>query len=237
VAFDLTRLADLSPGLQRNLIRLAAGQLAPTQEITLAALDRAAAFISARSRNHMDLAGGMALLREEDVLYVCRDGARLPAEAWPQMPAQSDVMPVLLPGVTSLAGGWQLISERTPMRGLASGEPSQNRDRFRVWLDEARLPERLELRVRHAGDRFEPLGLLGHSQKLSDVFINQKLPARARPRWPLLCAGSRILWVPGYRPSEECKLRQDTRVAVCFSLALPADQEISRRGVGHDPNP
>jgi tRNA(Ile)-lysidine synthase len=237
VALDLARLLDGSPGLQRNLIRLAAGQLAPTQEIDLAALDRAAGFISARSTNHMDLAGGMALLREQDVLYVCKEGARLPAEAWPQMPAQSDAVPVSLPGVTTLAGGWQFSAERTLLPGLASEELSQNRDRFRVWLDEQRLPKGLELRVRHPGDRFEPLGLGGHSQKLSDVFINQKLPARARSRWPLLCAGRKILWVPGYRPAEEFKLHQDTRAAVCFSLAPSADPEISRRRVGHDRNP
>lgn len=234
VALDSARLADRSPGLQRNLIRLAAAHLAPAQEIALGALDRAAGFISARSRNHMDLVGGMTLLREEDVLYVCRDGARLPAETWPQMPAQSDVMPVSLPGVSRLAGGWTFSSERTPLPGMASEELSHNRDRFRVWLDEQRLPGDLELRVRHPGDRFEPLGLRGHSQKLSDIFINQKLPARARPRWPLLCAGREILWVPGYRPAEEFRVHPDTRVAICCWLAPSADREISPRSLEED---
>jgi len=37
-------------------------------------------------------------------------------------------------------------------------------------------------------------------QKLSDFFINEKLPPRARGRWPLLCAGEKIIWVPGFRP-------------------------------------
>ncbi|HEY9152089.1 MAG TPA: tRNA lysidine(34) synthetase TilS, partial [Anaerolineales bacterium] len=81
----------------------------------------------------------------------------------------------------------------------------------------------LELRVRRDGDTFEPLGMQGHSQKLSDFFTNGKLPPRARPRWPLLCAAEKIIWVPGFRPADSFKLKQTSRKVVYFSIVRPRD--------------
>lgn len=52
----------------------------------------------------------------------------------------------------------------------------------------------LALRTRRAGDRFVPLGLGGHSQKLSDVFINLKVPKSYRDRVPLLTVDDEIAW-------------------------------------------
>jgi tRNA(Ile)-lysidine synthetase-like protein len=46
-----------------------------------------------------------------------------------------------------------------------------------------------KVRARRPGDRFEPFGMDGHTMKLSDFFINEKLPQRAREAWPLLCSG------------------------------------------------
>ena len=52
----------------------------------------------------------------------------------------------------------------------------------------------LSLRTRRPGDRFFPLGLLGRSQKLSDAFINLKVPRPLRDRVPLLTINDEIAW-------------------------------------------
>lgn len=52
----------------------------------------------------------------------------------------------------------------------------------------------LTLRTRRAGDKFAPLGLAGHSQKISDVFINLKVPKTYRDRVPLLLINDEIAW-------------------------------------------
>lgn len=52
----------------------------------------------------------------------------------------------------------------------------------------------LMLRTRRPGDRFVPLGLEGHSQKISDVFINLKIPKNYRDRVPLLVVNDEIAW-------------------------------------------
>ncbi len=224
VMLDLSFLVTRSAGLQRNLIRHAVERLIPGQETVFAVLERAAAFIADSARVRMDLTGSLILFREGDALYISKPDAQLPFDRWPQMPAQMDSSPVSLPGHLNIAGGWKFSSERWRLPALAQEQSSRNDDRFQVWLDADDLPGGLELRVRHEGDVFEPLGMKGHSQKLSDFFTNAKTPQRARDRWPLLCSGDTVIWVPGYRPAESCKLKGESLRVVYFSLTRPSDK-------------
>lgn len=50
----------------------------------------------------------------------------------------------------------------------------------------------LSLRTRQPGDRFQPLGMGGHSRKLKDWLMDRKIPPAARDRLPLLCVNERI---------------------------------------------
>jgi tRNA(Ile)-lysidine synthase len=59
----------------------------------------------------------------------------------------------------------------------------------------------------------------GHEMKLSDFFINVKLPQRARDHWPLLCMGEKVVWVPGYRLAHPFRLTDSTRQTLYFSLS------------------
>jgi tRNA(Ile)-lysidine synthase len=224
VMFDLPLLLLRPAGLQRDLLRRAAERLLPGQEMVYAVLERGAAFAADKDRLRMELSGGLILFREGESLYLARPGAELQFDRWPQMPAQRDSIPLSLPGQVDLSGGWHFFSEKWRLPSLAKDQSSRNEDRFQVWLDAARLPEKLELRVRRPGDVFRPLGLKGHSQKLSDFFTNAKLPRRARDRWPLLCAGEQIIWVPGYRPAESYRLSGASQSIVYFSVTPPGEK-------------
>ena len=63
----------------------------------------------------------------------------------------------------------------------------------------------LILRCPQPGDRFQPLGMEG-SIKLSDLFINEKIPQPARKSWPLLCDDEGIVWVVGLRVADRVKI-------------------------------
>jgi tRNA(Ile)-lysidine synthase len=52
----------------------------------------------------------------------------------------------------------------------------------------------LSLRTLRPGDRFAPLGLDGHSQKVSDAFTNLKVPKMLRSRVALLTVNEEIAW-------------------------------------------
>jgi len=222
ITFDSSTLSEQPLGLQRNLIRRAVEHVHPDDlDINYAALERATNFISGPDMMHhirMDLTGGVHLLREGALIYVAAKNVTLPIERWPQMPDESNVISLKIPGMVKLSGGWKLNCERWNMASLATEQAHMNNDPFQVWVDAQGIQDALELRVRQDGDRFEPLGMDGHEMKLSDFFINVKLPHRARERWPLLCIGEKVVWVPGYRPAHPYRLTDTTRQALYFSM-------------------
>jgi len=223
VMLDLSFLSKCSVGLQRHMIRRAVERLMPGQETVFSVLERASNFIADSTRVRVDLTGGLTLFREGNALYIAKPDAELPFDRWPQMPAQKDFVGVSVPGQVNLSGGWKFSAEKWRLPALAWEQANRNEDPFQVWLDAEGLPDPLELRVRRAGDVFEPLGMKGHLQKLSDFFTNEKLASRARARWPLLCAAERIIWVPGLRPAESFKLKQSSRKVIYFSIVRPRE--------------
>jgi tRNA(Ile)-lysidine synthase len=219
VALNAPRLATLSSGMRLHVVRLAVEHLRPGQETTSAMLDPAARFLIDASSVRHDLGGGLMLLREGEILYASRGEDSLPRGAWPQMPPGADSIPVAIPGCLDLAEGWKFAVESSAPPKVGPTEIGVDDHGWKAWLDSESLPERLELRGRRRGDRFEPLGMRGHTQKVSDFFVNAKVPSRARGRWPLLCAGDVVVWIPGYRMAERFKIRPETRQAVCFSVS------------------
>jgi len=225
ITFDAYLLSQHSIGLQRNLIKQAMNTLLPGLEVSFAILERATNLINASAQSaRVDLKGGMRMFREASHIYVCTQDAELPFHIWPQMTGL-EAVPIAVPGQADLAGGWKFTCERWRIPALAREQAERNEDLFQVWLDADNLPASLELRIRHQGDYFAPLGMGGHVQKLSDFFVNEKIPQRARERWPLLCMGDEIVWVPGYRPAHPYRLTNSTRNAVYFSMSRSLEKK------------
>jgi tRNA(Ile)-lysidine synthase len=80
------------------------------------------------------------------------------------------------------------------------------------------LSKQIILRCRKPGDKIDPIGMNGHSMKISDLMINLKLPERARKTWPLVCSTEDVLWVPGYRLSDRVRLKPASTSAVHMAL-------------------
>jgi tRNA(Ile)-lysidine synthase len=224
VTFDSDLLSGYSIGLQRNLVKHAMQFLRPEVDISFSILERATNMINSSGLSaRVDLKGGMRMFRELGNIYICTLDAELPINLWPQM-IGSDPVSISTPGQVSLAGGWKLTSEIWRIPALAREQARQNEDQFQVWLDAENLPGQFELRTRRQGDRFSPLGMDGHSQKLSDFLVNEKMPLRAREQWPLLCVEDEILWVPGYRSAHSYRLTSTSRSIVYFSVTRPLDK-------------
>ena len=112
---------------------------------------------------------------------------------------EPDVVPV--DAAVMLRGGtleWplRLRFERLPRSRF---RPSRNASV--VWFDaDALLAERLELRRWHRGDRISPFGMRG-SRLVSDILSDAKISLLEKRNLWLLCAGEKVLWVPGLRAS------------------------------------
>jgi tRNA(Ile)-lysidine synthase len=210
VGLNLAILSEQSAAVQMHVLRRAAQCLLPGHDTGYADLQRAAAFIAKESQARADFVGGLTLVREASVLYMTANENVLPSDQWPQMPAGTDSLRCSAPSTVALASGWVLTSTECNSPDVPTRDSWQDADPWEAFLDTAKLPDALELRVRHSGDRFQPLGMHGRSQKLSDFFVNVKMPSRARDRWPLVCAGDQIIWVPGYRPAHVHRVLNNT---------------------------
>lgn len=224
VVLDQDELSAQPRVVQMHLLRRAAQHLLPDSEVEFEALQRGAAFIADSAGQRVDLIGGLFLLREENWLYVTADEGALPRDQWPQMDPGLDAVRLSIPFDFTLASGWRCSASRCSLADAELARPWSDTDAFEAWLDASILPGELELRVRREGDRFEPLGMQGHSQKLSDFFVNVKLPARARERWPLVCAGDEVIWVPGYRPAHSVRLQHNSTQILHMILLRPGGQ-------------
>ena len=81
---------------------------------------------------------------------------------------------------------------------------------FMGQFDFDKINGNLKVRNKRPGDRFKPLGLKG-TKKLKDFFIDEKVPIYIRNKTPLLESGSDIVWVVGFRISNDYKLDKNTQ--------------------------
>lgn len=75
----------------------------------------------------------------------------------------------------------------------------------------------LTIRTWRPGDRFQPSGMSGKHQNVSDFLTNLKLDRFAKRKVCVLADRNRILWVIGYRPAEGLSDCQHTGSCVCFN--------------------
>jgi tRNA(Ile)-lysidine synthase len=147
-----------------------------------------------------------------DTLRLTTDEAALTLHTKPpdpepyEYPVQLET-PILIPQ----AGAW------LEARLLNAPPPSLEAMPDDAFLDADAVQGQLVVRNGRRGDRFQPLGMPA-PKKLSDIFIDRKIPRAERWRLPLLCDAAGILWVPGYTIAARAQITPDTRRVLHITL-------------------
>lgn len=219
VSFQAAALAVQPPAFQRRLLRRAAARLhIDRRAFDFDQVEAARRFLAAPTRSRQQtLAAGLRLTLRQGRLWLAQQDAGADRSVWPQLPPGQS-LDVPADGCLALNGGWRLQIETLPAGALAAAAARANPDPYQAWLDRDRLDGPLALRPRRAGERFSPLGMNGHSLKLSDLMINLGLPRPARAGWPLLVCGEAILWLPGYRLAHSAALQPETTTILHLHL-------------------
>ena len=77
----------------------------------------------------------------------------------------------------------------------------------RLSKDEVSFP--LRVRTRMDGDKICIKGMLG-SKKVSDIFINEKIPVDQRESWPIVVDSNNVVvWLPGLKKSKFDKQKEE----------------------------
>jgi tRNA(Ile)-lysidine synthase len=199
VAFERARWQTLTVPAQRALLRRAVQHLRPgLRDVDFAPLEAALQFSQhADTGRACDVTHGLCLAVDY-AAFVLRN--------WDaEVAAAADVPLLTVAG--ALSPGWWFHAE--PVEITADIESASSR--WRVFVDAAQLLAPPTVRARLDGDRFQPLGMNGHSLKLSDFMINRKVPAALRERWPLVVSGVAIVWVAGLQLDDRFKITPATQ--------------------------
>jgi tRNA(Ile)-lysidine synthase len=219
LAFHLANFCELSPSIQRYLLRKAiAYHLPGLQDVDFECIERGIGFLcDDKPYVQADLIAGLRIIKDGGLFWVAKSQADLPESDFPSVSACTELI-LKISSTLSLVNNWKLQTVLVPDPELAMVQSFANLDLFQAWLDAGELELPMVVRCRKAGDRIQPLGMNGHSMKVSDLMINLKLPKRARSTWPLVCSGEDILWIPGYRLSHLVRIKPNSRSIVHLAL-------------------
>lgn len=81
----------------------------------------------------------------------------------------------------------------------------------------------LYVRSRKIGDKLSPIGLTG-TKKIKDILINKKIPADTKYMFPIISDDEKILWLLGYRISENYKIDDSTQRVIRIQLEYDDDR-------------
>ena len=220
ILFETKQLSLCPKGLQRRLVRKALSTIKPgLQDIGFDMVTGVLEFLEKPTRSsRMELPAELKLLLKDGQLFIGEKYENLPfLQEIPQIGAQ-DLFKLDIPGKLALMGNWVLSAEIFSEK--ASSEVTGYKENpFEVFLDAEMLAGQLFLRSRRAGDRFQPFGMGGRTQKISDFFINEKMTREARDHWPLVLSENKIVWIPGCRTADFCRVKESTRKVLLLKLS------------------
>jgi tRNA(Ile)-lysidine synthase len=224
VAFLKAKTGELTRGQINLLIRTAIRHLRPyLRDIDYDSVQRAARFIAAPSRSHrMELVDHLSIQLDREWIVLSDDRIPFMDESWPQITPNVEIM-IRGESVFSIGQGWECTCRIIPQSGgeeiiqIARGDP------FHAVLDADQAPFPLLLRTRLAGDTFTPFGMEGRQMRLSDFWINQRLPLAARKGWPLVFAENQMIWIPGFRISHKVRVTPSTQRVLSLKITSIPD--------------
>ena len=220
VELSLSKFNQLEKTLQRRILRRAISMLRPDlRDIGFVAIDQGLEFTAGQIKNRqIDLVARLNIAILGDILIIKTWDADLPDLNKPLLLTSFSAEKFGVDHPIQLRHGWQLVAEIIQQLPEDFQETIKGMDKDEAWLDYDRLHLPLSIRGRQKGDYWQPLGMLGHTQKLQDYFINEKVPEHLRDYWPLVCSGKDIAWVTGLRPSEAYKVTEKTRCIMRLRL-------------------
>ena len=116
-----------------------------------------------------------------------------------------------LPGETLLPG-WRV--EASIINREQMGETDED---FVAYFDLDKAGDKLIVRSRQPGDRFQPLGL-SQPKKLNRFMIDARIPRAWRDRIPIVFSPTQIVWLVGYRIDDRVKVTESTKQVLRLEL-------------------
>jgi tRNA(Ile)-lysidine synthase len=190
------------------------------RELGFEQVDRGLAFAATgRKGSRYTIVGDLELLHMGQDALLWKRGSDVSFPQFPQV-AKARRRKIKIPGEVKLANGWLLKAGAAEMVGEGIESIMQQANEQRVFLDADKIDGALQLRSWEQGDRIQVLGMKGRA-KVSDIFINEKVPQPVRRKWPVVVDDGQIVWVAGIRMAHGVRLTQHSRRTIELRLEEP----------------
>lgn len=209
IKLNKKQLLQLPAAVQRHVLLVAWERLRDDpQDLEAIHIEEIVASLARPVGTMLNLPGGLEFWVEYDCVGL---GFPDKGEGNCPFPPLSGEHSLNIPGETVLPG-WRvaasiLTQKEVPQKCL---QPEKAADgNFIACMDFRLAGQKLWVRTRYDGDRFQPLGL-SEAKKLQDFMVDAKIPRAWRDRVPLVCSPQGIAWVVGYRIADSVKLTERT---------------------------
>ena len=221
LVFSRESFSGLHLSLQRLVLRQAFAKLKPDlRDFGFEAAERALDAIASGTAQ-TPLAGELWVFCFDSEFVIAPRTYQHQHTEYPQLPDLSGFR-LKRGGKIKLNAGWELSAELVDVRKYKSLPEELKHHPLHAWLNPLDVEWPLEVRPMRTGERWSPLGMALKHQKLSDFFVNQKIPQTARVSWPLVLSGGSILWVAGLRIAQAWRLLGDECEILHLQLHAPA---------------
>ncbi len=228
IILDKERFDQLPPTLQRYLLRASVEKLlGSAKDIEMRHIEEMMSALAKPAGKRLSLPGGLIFSIEYNKYLLTSDLAALSP-----FPILRDEFRLNIPGQTRLPG-WRIeatIIDPSVVKGKPEGAlaPSEIitplplikgkgtkgigliKNDFTAYFDLGKTGDKLLLRPRQRGDRFQPLGM-SQTKKVNEFMIDAKIPRAWRQQIPIVCSPSQILWVVGWRIDDRAKVTDTTK--------------------------
>ena len=206
VAIDKERLLGLPPALKRHLLRSAIEKVSgDLMDIEARHIEAILDALTKPSGKQLNLPRGLTFTIEYDRYLIGTDPAALAP-----LPVLKGEFQLEIPGETLLPG-WRIEATVTPPKAIDDAGD------YKAYFDLDKTGNKLVVRSRQPGDRFQPLGM-SQPKKVNTFMIDARIPRAWRQRVPLFCSHEQIIWVAGWRIDDRVRVTDKTRQILCLKL-------------------
>ncbi|GAI20793.1 unnamed protein product, partial [marine sediment metagenome] len=208
IILDKKGFLELHPALKRHLLRASIEKLLGNlMDIETRHIEEIMDALTKPAGKRISLPGGLIFSVEYDKYLIGQDLAALSP-----FPVLEKEFTLKVPGKTRLPG-WRIeasVVDPSVVKGKGiKGMGLINKD-FTAYFDLGRAGDKLLVRSRKPGDKFQPLGM-SQPKKLNEFMIDAKIPHSWRQRIPIVCSPNHILWVVGWRIDDRVKVTEGTK--------------------------
>jgi len=213
ITLDKGGFLELPPALKRHLLRESIEKLLGNlKDIETRHIEEIISALTKPAGKRISLPGGLIFEIEYDKYLLGQDPAALSP-----FPSLIGDFALEIPGETQLPGWYVKASIINREQMSEKGKPEGDKQSYKAYFDFSKTGDKLVVRGRQSGDRFQPLGM-SQPKKLGEFMIDAKIPRSWRERIPIVCSPKHILWVVGWRIDERVKVTESTKQILCLEF-------------------